>query len=70
MVQVSLEVCSSLSSDVIFALAVFISRLSSSFSMASFETGTEFFFCFLDGGALAGTIDDSCPPLARTDGAG
>ena len=36
------------------ALAVLSSLLSNSFSIASFDNGTEFFFCFLGGGAAAG----------------
>ena len=53
--QVSMEVLSSLSREVILALAVLSSRLRSSLSLASLETGTEFFFCFLGGGCDVGT---------------
>ena len=41
-----------------FALAVLSSRFNSSFSISLLEVGTEFFFCFFDGGAtteLTGT---------------
>ena len=46
----SLYVESSLSRDVILALAVFNSRFRSSFSIASLDTGTSFLLCFLGGG--------------------
>ena len=52
--QVSKEFLSSLSNEVILALAALSSRLRSSLSIASLETGTEFFFCFLGGGCEAG----------------
>ena len=49
--------------EVMRALAALSSLLSNSFSIASFVSGTEFFFCFLDGGADAeadvGTMDET-----------
>ena len=50
-----MEVLSSLSREVILALAALSSRLRSSLSIASLETGTDFFFCFLGGGCDVGT---------------
>ena len=58
-----MEVLSSLSKEVIFALAAFISRLSSSLSIASLDTGTEFFFCFLGGGWDRGTKEEAVTEL-------
>ena len=49
----SLYVESSLSREVILALAVFNSRFRSSFSIASLDTGTSFLLCFLGGGREA-----------------
>ena len=46
----SLNVVNSSSSEVILALTASNSRLMSSFSIASLDIGTEFFFCFLEGG--------------------
>ena len=46
----SLNVVNSSSSEVILALTASNSRLRSSFSIASLDIGTEFFFCFLEGG--------------------
>ena len=40
----------------ILALAALISRLRSSLSIDSLDTGTEFFFCLLGGGWAAGSI--------------
>jgi hypothetical protein len=55
MEHVSWEVLSSLSREVILALAALISRLRSSLSIASLDTGTAFLFCFLGGGWAAGS---------------
>ena len=55
--QDSLKVLSSLSREVILALAEFSSRLRSSFSIPSFDKGTAFFFDFLGGGAEAGATE-------------
>ena len=54
MEQVSSESLSFLSREVILALAAASSRLRSSFSRASGDVWTAFFFCFLVGGARIG----------------
>ena len=53
------KVLISLSKEVIFALAALSSLFRSSFSIASLDTGTEFFFFFLGGGCEAGTNVES-----------
>ena len=68
--HVSLDVVNSLSREVIFALAAFNSRFKSSFSIASFDRGTELFFCFLDGGLEAGARGTAVEGSGTRDGAG
>ena len=70
MKHVSLAVVNSLSRDVIFALAAFNSRFKSSFSIASFDKGTELFFCFLDGGLEAVARGTAVEGSGTRDGAG